>query len=83
MDLDKFKQPASVIATPCNQIRKSSAGHVLVYFVNLSIRRSTYRYLRAISNLFPKISREEEVNNLHPVAVAMLRRYINRVYQRQ
>ena len=35
MDLDKFKQPAPVIATPYNQIRESSPGRVLVDYVNL------------------------------------------------
>ena len=83
MDLEKFKQPAPVIATPYNQIRESSAGRVLVDYVKLLIRRSTYRYLKAVSNLFPKIRWEGGVNNPHPVAVAMLRRYINRIYQRQ
>ena len=61
MDLEKFKQPAPVIATPYNQIRESSAGRVLVDYVKLSGRRSTYRYIKAISNLFPKISWEEEL----------------------
>ena len=83
MDLDKFKKLMSVTATPYNQIRDSSAARVLVDYVNLSIRRSTYRYLKAISNLFAKISWEGGVNNPHPVAVTMLRRYINRVSQRQ
>ena len=52
MGLDKFKQPAPVIATPYNQIRESSAGRVLVDYVNLSIRRRYTDTLKLLSVIY-------------------------------
>ena len=55
MDLDNFKHSTPVIATPYNQIREDSAGRVLVDYVNLSIIRSIYRYLKLLLVIyFPK-----------------------------